>query len=177
MENYCNSCGGSNFNLRSGECAYSSIMKHDKFIKAWKNGTDVEDETGNKVLQALRSGKKWLIQKKRNSSCWHPGVKMTNGKCVFCAMTKSHRKGPVSIDESIEAVQADIEKLQAHLLVLQTYKTLGAAMVPEAPRIATPRQQAISEGKRWYMPYEPCKHCGVIAERYVANGKCRNCQQ
>ena len=37
----------------------------------------------------------------------------------------------------------------------------------------SPRQAALAEGKKWYTPDKPCKHCGYIAERRVNNGDCR----
>ena len=39
----------------------------------------------------------------------------------------------------------------------------------------SPRQIAKAAGARWYTPTEPCKTCGQLAERYVANGRCRGC--
>lgn len=39
----------------------------------------------------------------------------------------------------------------------------------------SPRQAAKAAGHRWYMPVEPCGKCGQLAERYVANGRCRGC--
>jgi len=39
----------------------------------------------------------------------------------------------------------------------------------------TPRQEAIRDGKKWYLPNEACSSCGKIAERSVDNGRCRGC--
>lgn len=175
MRKSCEICGGTIFNEHSGECATCSVHNQYNFVKAWNTGSTTDNELSNKVLELLRSGKKWVVQKKRNSVCWHPGVKMTNGKCVFCSMSAADKETASSIDGAIECVQHDIEQLKSYLMVLQTYKALGAATVPERPQIKSPRQQAIAEGRKWYIPYEPCKHCHIVAERYVANGKCRNC--
>lgn len=39
-----------------------------------------------------------------------------------------------------------------------------------------PRQAAIAGGERWYLPTEPCKRCGKIAEKSVQNGQCKGCK-
>lgn len=175
MEKLCEICGGSIFNEKSGECADCSIHNQYNFLKAWNTGSTTGHELSDRVLEAIRNGKKWVIQKKRNQVCWHPGVKMTNGKCVFCALSSGGAGKLTGIDLAIRNTRNDIEKMQSHLAVLETYKALGAHAVPERPEIKSPRQQAIAEGRKWYIPYTPCKHCHRTAERYVANGKCRNC--
>ena len=38
-----------------------------------------------------------------------------------------------------------------------------------------PRQVALRSGKTWYIPAEPCVHCGTLSERNVHNGSCRGC--
>jgi cytidyltransferase-like protein len=60
-------------------------------------------------------------------------------------------------------------------IITLTEMGIDVGRVTPLIRVKSPRQQAIADGKRWYIPYEPCKHCNTIAERYVANGKCRNC--
>lgn len=40
---------------------------------------------------------------------------------------------------------------------------------------ASPRQQAINAGEKWYTPTKPCKECHQLAPRYVANGTCSGC--
>lgn len=37
------------------------------------------------------------------------------------------------------------------------------------------RKQALAAGGKWYTPTEPCTKCHTLAERYVANGRCRGC--
>lgn len=39
----------------------------------------------------------------------------------------------------------------------------------------SPRQEAIRDGKKWYLPAGPCQHCGQIAEKRVDNGQCKGC--
>lgn len=39
----------------------------------------------------------------------------------------------------------------------------------------SPRQEAIREGKKWYLPTEPCPKCNKVAEKRVDNGQCRGC--
>lgn len=39
----------------------------------------------------------------------------------------------------------------------------------------SPRQEAIRDGKKWYLPNEPCPKCDKVAEKRVDNGQCRGC--
>lgn len=39
----------------------------------------------------------------------------------------------------------------------------------------SPRQEALADGKRWYVPDMPCLHCGSRAQRRVDNGQCSGC--
>lgn len=41
--------------------------------------------------------------------------------------------------------------------------------------IPSPRQVAMSKGEKWYMPLEPCKHCGKTELKRVDNGQCKGC--
>jgi hypothetical protein len=178
MKEVCDVCGSSVFNSVTGLCATCSKKDAYDFRTAWRNGTDTDDKLSNKVLELLRTGKKWRVLSDRNKVCWHPGVKMTNGKCVFCSLLEKESNAPShdsGIDVAIATVTQEIEQMNTYLMLLNTYKALGASTVPERPQTKSPRQQAIADGKRWYIPYEPCKHCNTISERYVANGKCRNC--
>jgi len=102
---------------------------------------------------------------------------MTNGKCVFCLLQGKQSQPEQGIDVTIASVEKEIGQLNDYLMLLNTYKALGAKVVPQRPNIKSPRQQAIAEGKRWYTPLKPCKHCHTLSERYVANGICRNCHK
>ena len=37
------------------------------------------------------------------------------------------------------------------------------------------RKEALRAGEKWYTPTDPCTKCHTLAERYVANGRCRGC--
>jgi hypothetical protein len=39
----------------------------------------------------------------------------------------------------------------------------------------SPRQAALAAGDRWYTPDTPCKRCGTMAPKMVANGQCSGC--
>lgn len=48
----------------------------------------------------------------------------------------------------------------------------------EAERKAeSPRSIAIKEGRKTYVPLEPCKKCGQTAKRSVINGSCSGCNE
>lgn len=181
----CEKCGSTSFNSISGECANCSVFKHHDFVEAFRLGKSTDDPLSNKILQLLREGKKWRVLQSRNKLCWHPGVKMTNGKCVFCSLQENDTQH-VSQRDALSSILSDldknIEELKHRRETLQNLLTLSEAGFPVGDvstmtKPSSPRQRAIQEGKKWYMPYETCKHCGVIAERYVANGRCRNCGQ
>lgn len=181
----CEKCGSTTFNSISGECVNCSVFKHRNFVEAFRLGKTTDDPLSNKILQLLSDGKKWRVLQSRNKLCWHPGVKMTNGKCVFCAMQENETQHVSQRDvlaSAIDELNKNIAELEQKRETLQNLLTLDAAGFPVGNiscvvKPSSPRQRAIHEGKKWYMPYEPCKHCGVVSERYVANGRCRNCGQ
>lgn len=43
-------------------------------------------------------------------------------------------------------------------------------------KVLTPRQKAIEGGSQWYKAIKPCSKCGVVSEKHVANGRCKNCE-
>lgn len=79
------------------------------------------------------------------------------------------RENIAMIERNITVLNEQLQMMKNALLLSESGIHVGII------KIKSPRQQAIADGKRWYIPYEPCKHCNTIAERYVANGKCRNC--
>ncbi|MGL5284234.1 MAG: hypothetical protein ACRC8W_21230 [Plesiomonas shigelloides] len=68
-------------------------------------------------------------------------------------------------NERITELRRQMAELQAELATLDRRYGTGNS----------PRQRAIEAGEKWYLPDEPCGKCGQLAERYVANGKCRGC--
>lgn len=161
---------------------------HHDFMKAKNLNLPFRNALYEKVGEALKTGRNWRIQNNPNRECGHPGVRNTQGKCVFCITEKrmtgewgAVKSEPVNnLRNAIYQLNQNIAELTGKRDTLQNLLTLDMAGFPvgkvsSVTRPTSPRQRAIQEGKNWYMPYEPCKHCGVIAERYVANGRCRSC--
>lgn len=177
----------------TGICTQCAWYNHMDFIRRYKNGLDSPNVTEQKILIRLRNEPdcKLRIGSKRHTACGHPGV-WQGSVCAFCAQDKrdaratklaeKKQENDHILEKALHQLREKIAELQKQEKILSDalqLKKMGLDVgdVMGMVKLKSPRQQAISEGKRWYMPYEPCKHCGVIAERYVANGKCRNCQQ
>lgn len=106
------------------------------------------------------------------------------GKCVLCArreafeFAKAAQGLPISKHQATAEgspvyVQADPCRRAGHAGLRMVG---GECWFCEAERTApSPRQQALAAGEKWYTPAKPCPHCGTLAERYVANGRCRGC--
>lgn len=171
-------------------CSICTLHDHHDFVKAKNMGLPARNELYQKVLDGLNDGRSWRVQKKPNSECGHPGVRNTAGKCVFCLteqrMTGEWKKPKPAIVNTageVDALRENIAMIERNIIVLneQLQMMKNALLLSESGihvgviKMKSPRQQAIADGKRWYIPYEPCKHCNIIAERYVANGRCRNC--
>lgn len=174
----CPKCGSTVFNKISGECAACSHHRHNDLVRALRDGTTTGYGYIDEVLALLRGGKKWRVLKGRDKLCWHPGVQMTNGKCVFCAL--ADKSPAITVDENIN--QKRLANLNEELAVLTQYKALletavalGVDVPQEMPKRGKTRQEAKCAGEKWYIPDSRCKVCGSIGERYVDNGRCRNC--
>ncbi len=163
-------------------CSICANHDHHDFVRAKNLSIPAKNELYQKVLDGLKNGRQWRVQKKPNTECGHPGVRNTGGKCVFC-MTEKRMNKPADPSTEAEAIRKNITMIEQNIGILnEELQTMHNALnlcemgLPVGVlKIKSPRQQAIADGKRWYMPYNPCKHCHVVAERYVANGKCRNC--
>ncbi|MGL5282303.1 MAG: hypothetical protein ACRC8W_11270 [Plesiomonas shigelloides] len=122
----------------------------------------------------------------------HVGLINSKGKCQLCAdikqaeedaarqrkrdelaarQARKHAENLESLEERrkrnerITELRRQMAELQAELATLDRRYGTGNS----------PRQRAIEAGEKWYLPDEPCGKCGQLAERYVANGKCRGC--
>ena len=174
----CQNCGSNVFNEISGECATCSHHRHSDLVRALKNNTTTGYDHIDKVLSLIRGGKKWRVLKSRNKHCWHPGVQMTNGKCVFCSLGN---KPDLKVnDETINQKRLtnlidDLSVFTQYKALLETAITLGVDVPQDMPKRGKTRQEALRDGDKWYMPDTRCKHCGSIGDRYLANGKCKQC--
>jgi hypothetical protein len=114
-----------------------------------------------------------------------PFVKYPNGKCVRCAtrealaFAQSAHGLPMSRQAAIRSGSDVYVRVPACAAAghvgLRTIR--GVCWFCQAERVSTPspRQQALAAGQKWYTPARPCTRCGTLAERYVANGRCRGC--
>lgn len=190
MIHYRENCNCKTVHLTTDICTECSHHNHYAFILHTKNGTNSSDETEQKVLHRLRTDPsvKFRIGSKRHSSCGHPGI-WQGSTCAICAQKRRDERAQTvkksvsaaeyeseALRQNIDTVKGLIADLNAQLETMTNALTLSQmGLTTGVIKIKSPRQQAIAEGKKWYMPYEPCKHCHIVAERYVANGKCRNC--
>lgn len=191
MIHYRENCTCKTFHPLTDICTECSHHNHYAFTQHAKNGTDSLDEDEQKLLVRLRTEPncKLRVGLKRHSGCGHVGV-WQGSACAICAQKRRDRRiddkaktdvGYIeSVRQQLSQVKENIDALKKQEEMLQNIITLtemgiDVGRVTPLIRVKSPRQQAIADGKRWYIPYEPCKHCNTIAERYVANGKCRNC--
>lgn len=132
-----------------------------------------------KVWTAIvQNGRKWRISDKYIAPCGHPHVKDTQGKCIFCRFEKSTpaqtitplQQYVLNLKQSAIQLRKRADDVEAEILSIKS-----GFYVPAPVASKSARQFAVEVGDKWYQHDEPCKHCGVVSERYVANGRCRNC--
>ena len=189
MIHYRENCKCTTFHELTNICTECAHYNHYDFVQHRKNGTDSPNPTEQKVLTMLRDDtlKRFRIGTKRHKLCGHPGV-WQGTKCAICAEIKRSASGDNS-SQQLNILKASIEELDKNIIELQQQREtlqnllklaeMGFPLgdVSSVVKQPSPRQRAIQEGRKWYMPYDPCMKCGVMAERYVANGRCRNCGQ
>lgn len=159
---------------------------HD-FGKLYTTGQNSDNPQWQKVLDGLREkGRGWRRLHHFIKACGHPGVRDSGNRCVFCLLERNEKREEEQKQtaertraEYVTALceQADAIERQAHVKAEKLRKEADDVLwhrVPWPP-VGSPRQQAIAMGEKWYMPLEPCRYCNEAAERYVANGRCRNC--
>lgn len=155
---------------------------NQKFLENLEKG-ETSDILEMRVVQLMKNRKKWKFSPTYVNTCGHPSVINTRGECAFCTVQSD-------VDRRLAE---EIDKTEKHLDALRRQKTMhdiGVYMVQEghADLLYTmgvttspgsevrPRQAAIAAGERWYTPDTPCRHCGTLAPRYVANGMCKGCR-
>lgn len=162
-------------NYRPGNNNYS-------FKTLLAKGQNSDDPVWQEVLDGLRSNdKEWKIIKKELTPCRHPGVRDKSNRCVFCRI-EARIASETTAEQTLEEAKAHHVKT---LLEKATELDNQAAMIRlEAMEIemgtkpfarSVSRAEAVANGLKWYLPITPCRHCGIVAEKYVANGRCRNC--
>lgn len=126
----------------------------------------------------VNHGKTWRINDKYLKGCAHPFVKDTQGKCVFCRIEAKQQEGnklskeviAANLRESAERMRRKADEAIASALAIES----GFYTPPEGSHL-TKRQQAIQRNEKWYDAEEPCKYCGLMDKKYVANSRCSNC--
>ncbi len=158
-----------------------------EFGKLYKHDKNSDNPVWQKALDGLRQkGKGWRRLPNYIKSCGHPGVRDSGNRCVFCLIERDEERKQELEDRNIKSRADYVVALceQAEQIEKQA-KVKADKLRKEAddilwnrlpwPPVSSPRQQAIAMGEKWYTPLEPCRHCGEASERYVANGRCRNC--
>lgn len=165
---------------------YRTGENNHNFKTLLNNGGDSDNPVWQKVLDGLRSGhSEWKVVPKEIKACRHPGVRDKGNRCVFCLIEK-HDSAQKRMNQSVESAREDHLKqlyeraaefdMQAAMMRVEAMEIeSGKREWPPQGVSALSRQEAIAQGKKWYLPMTPCKHCGVTAEKYVPNGRCRNC--
>lgn len=165
------------YNLGENNHNFKTLLNH---------GGDSDNPVWQEVLNTLRSGKsEWKVVKNEIKACRHPGVRDKGNRCVFCLIEKQG-SAQRRMNQSVESAKEDHLKqlydraeefdMQAAMLRVEAMEIeSGKREWPPQGVAGLSRQDAIAQGKKWYLPMTPCKHCGVTAERYVPNGRCRNC--
>lgn len=156
------------------------------FKVLYKNGENSSNPLWQKVLDGLRSGdKRWKTVNTEGKYCGHPGVRDAGNRCVFCVLEKNERarskmleSASVAKEDYVASLRAKADEMDnsAAMLRAEAFRIeLGDLPWPPEGVALVTRKQAIERGEKWYMPSIPCRHCGITAEKYVANGRCRNC--
>lgn len=152
-----------------------------------KNDQNSENPIWQQVLDGLREGNRgWKRVSHDIKGCRHPGVKDAGNRCIFCVLEQKSQRDEMQEITSERAKETYIENLlkqatdmenKVALMRLEAFQLRGGGGVwPPAGVSLISRKKAVELGLKWYMPVTPCKDCGTLAERYVANGRCRNCR-
>lgn len=163
---------------KCSQCARLESMEFHRAVVTKNHPTNLSPLHHRVWTELVHHGKKWRINDRYTRGCGHPYVKDTQGKCVFCRIeAQQSDTGGLSneqIADNLMESAAVLRKRADDLEVKAIYIRTGL-YTPEKEDILTNRQKAVLAGAKWYEHDEPCKSCGKIGERYVANGRCRNC--
>lgn len=178
MIHYRENCKCITTHTHSDICTECSWYNHADFIYRFTNHVEASDPIEQKIVNRIRTDPtfKYRIGKKRHRNCGHPGV-WQNTTCAFCAQEARdtrNKPAPTQLEQlrkTATQLRDNLEKVEQMVGLLEIGFPVG-----KAPQIESPRQVAMREGKKWYIPLEPCTRCHTLSERYVANGRCRGCE-
>jgi len=132
------------------------------------------------LLLAIKFDPSMTVSSLPNRTCGHLGIRTSNGKCYQCTIDRDRqheeqRRARESTKQVDEVRAAQIRARREELM--KEYVALGKELiaVTDVSVPAVSRQQALVTGARWYIPDTPCRRCGQLAPRYVANGRCKSC--
>jgi hypothetical protein len=163
---------------KCSECARKEAMDFCSAVRRKQKPTHLTPLHEKVWAGIVEDGRKWRVSDKYIAPCGHPHVKDTQGKCIFCRFEQYAPVQPVTpleqyvinLKQSVTELRKRADAAEAEVLSIE-----AGFYVPERVTTKSARQFAVERGEKWYQHDEPCKHCGVVSERYVANGRCRNC--
>lgn len=185
-------CDCKTFHEDTGLCTLCARYNHEDFVRHFENRTNSDDEHEQWLLEQLWNNPNngLRIGTKRMSKCGHPGV-YRGSKCAICSKISKDAKVSQALQKStnhVDTMRLTLGQLNATIEEMNRQRKMLEQAIELAEmglntgnitlttiKMKTPRQIAIDNGNKWYIPYEPCKNCNKISERYVANGRCRNC--
>lgn len=174
----CNCTKITGFNDICLDCATRSAVDFKRAV-ATKNEPVKFPAIYRDVWREIVHGeRKWRVTGKYNPACGHPGVRDTQGKCIFCKYEKQQAEmtsTPIeqyvsNLREAAKTLRNRADVVEGEIAAIELF-----GHVPANVQAKSPRQFAMGQGEKWYQADEPCKRCGALSERYVANGRCRSC--
>lgn len=178
MKHYRENCMCVTEHTKTHTCTECSHHHHFEFVQWLKNNVESPDPLEQKIINRIKTdpGFKYRIGKKRHTRCGHPGI-YQNTTCAFCAQDARDNRQTNTVSQvehlrqKAAQMRTNLEQLEGMILLAEMGFTIG-----KPPQIESPRQVAIREGNKWYIPTEPCPRCHTLSERYVLNGRCKGCK-
>lgn len=160
------------------DCATRSSVDFKTAVNTGKEPLFMPESYRDTWRKIVHGGAKWRVAKPYNKLCGHPSVRDTQGKCIICKAesnlaelkTTPLEQYLINLDQSVIELRKRANEAEAEALSIR-----AGFYIPTGVKTKSPRQFAIEMGEKWYAHNEPCRHCGMLSERYVANGRCRNC--